>query len=155
MLGQWKRAGELCDRSEQILRTHCIGATWEIDTVRLFSLWSLHYRGELAELALRWPILFSEVRERGNIHMVTVLNTLLMTTLRLAADDPAAAEDLLHRAIGRWMPEGFQVHHNEWFAAEVQIRLYRGDGVDAWKFFETRYTPAFVGSMVTRLQRAG
>ena len=52
------------------------------------------------------------------------------------------------------MPEGFQVQNNEWFGAEIQIRLYRGDGVDAWKFFTTRYTPSFLGSTVTRLQRA-
>jgi serine/threonine protein kinase/tetratricopeptide (TPR) repeat protein len=154
MCGQWARARELCDQSEQILRTHCIGASWEIDTVRLFSLWSLHYRGEVAELAARWPTFVKEVRERGNIHMATILNTLLMTTLRLAADDPAGAEDLLHQATGRWMPEGFQVQNNDWFAAEIQIRLYRGDGVDAWKFFATRYTPSFLGSTVARLQRA-
>ena len=90
--GRWKRAGEQLDRAGVIFRTRCTGMTFEVDWSILFSLWSLQYRGELAELGRRWPVVLKEALERGDRHMVTILNTFLMSTLRLAADDPEGAE---------------------------------------------------------------
>ncbi len=146
MSGQWKRAGELCERAEDIFRTRCTGVTFELDTMILFSLWSLQYRGEVAELGRRWPVVLKEAMERGDRHMVTNLNTFLMSTLRLAADDPEGAVAELRPALGQWTQQGFHIQHNEWFGAEVQIRLYRGDGNGAWNFFTTRYA-AIPGSI--------
>ncbi len=59
--------------------------------------------------------------------MVTNLSTFVMSTLRLAADDPELAEATLRQALGQWTQRGFHIQHNEWFGAEVQIRMYRGD----------------------------
>ncbi len=74
--------------------------------------------------------------------MVTNLNTFLMSTLRLAADDPDGAEAELRLALDQWTRgKDFISQHNEWFGAEVQIRLYRGDGKGAWNFLTTRYAP--------------
>ena len=119
----------------------------------LFSLWSLQFRGELAELGRRWPVVLKEALERGDRHMVTNLSTFLMSTLRLAADDPELAEATLRQALGQWTQQGFHIQHNEWFGAEVQIRLYRGDGKDAWNFLTTRYAPSLARSHLTRIQR--
>ena len=153
MSGQWKRAGELLDRAGDIFRTRCTGVTFELDSMILFSLWSLQFRGELAELGRRWPVVLKEALERGDRHMVTNLNTFLMSTLRLAADDPEGAEATLRQALGQWTQQGFHIQHNEWFGAEVQIRLYRGDGKDAWNFLTTRYAPSLARSHLTRIQR--
>ena len=149
MCGEWKRAVELCDRGEEILRTNRSGAMWEVELGGIFALWGLQYQGEFAELGRRWPILAKDFRERGNVHFAAILDTLLMTNLRLAADDPAGAESELQRAVSRWSPPGFLVQHNEWFGAEVQIRLYRGDGADAWRFVASRYTPSLMRSQLT------
>jgi eukaryotic-like serine/threonine-protein kinase len=43
--------------------------------VILFSLWSLQFRGEIAELGRRWPVVLKEALERGDRHIVTNLNT--------------------------------------------------------------------------------
>jgi eukaryotic-like serine/threonine-protein kinase len=134
MRGQWVRGGELCDRAADILGTRCAGVTFEIDSAMLFSLWALQFRGEIAELGRRWPVVLKEALERGDRHMVTNLSTFLMSTLRLAADDPAGAEEKLRSALGQWTQQGFHIQHNEWYGAEVQIRLSRGDGVGAWNF---------------------
>ena len=141
MTGQWKPAVELLDRARDIFRTRCTGVTFELDTMILFSLWCLQFRGELAELGRRWPVVLKEALERGDRHMVTNLSTFVMSTLRLAADDPELAEATLRQALGQWTQQGFHIQHNEWFGAEVQIRMYRGDYKDAWNFLTTRYAP--------------
>jgi tetratricopeptide (TPR) repeat protein len=151
--GDWKRATEFCDRGEAILRTCCTGGFWEVATSNLFSLWSLQFRGELAELGLRWPVVLKDARERGDRHTVTILNTHLMATLRLAADDPQGAEAELRPALDHSTRQGFYVEHNDWCCAEVQIRLYRGDGKGAWTFLTTRYAPPLFRSHRMRVQR--
>ena len=153
MTGQWKPAVELLDRARDIFRTRCTGVTFELDTMILFSLWCLQFRGELAELGRRWPVVLKEALERGDRHMVTNLSTFVMSTLRLAADDPELAEATLRQALGQWTQQGFHIQHNEWFGAEVQIRMYRGDYKDAWNFLTTRYVPSLARSHLTRIQR--
>jgi serine/threonine protein kinase len=153
MSGQWKRGGELLDQAGDIFRTRCTGVTLEVDTTILLSLWSLQFRGELAELGRRWPFFLKEALERGDRHLATNLSTFLMSTLRLAADDPDGAEAELGPALGQWPQQGFHVPHNEWFGALLQIRLYRGDGKGAWNFLTTRYQPSLARSHLTRIQR--
>jgi hypothetical protein len=151
--GRWKRAGDLCNQAALVLRTHCTGVTWEVDRLNLFCLWSLQFRGELAELGRLWPVQLKQARERGDRYMVTNLNSFLMSTLRLAADDPDGAEAELRQAMSEWSQQGFHVQHNEGFGAEVQIKLYRGDGARAWEFFATRYAPALARSHLMHLQK--
>ncbi len=153
MTGRWKPAVELLDRARDIFRTRCTGVTFELDAMILFSLWCLQFRGELAELGRRWPVVLKEALERGDRHMVTNLSTFVMSTLRLAADDPDLAEATLRQALGQWTQQGFHIQHNEWFGAEVQIRMYRGNYKDAWNFLTTRYVPSLARSHLTRIQR--
>ncbi len=155
MCGEWKRGGEHLDRAVDIFRTHCTGVTLtvEIDTPVVLSLWALQFRGEIAELGRRWPVVLKEARERGDRHVVTNLNTMLMSTLRLAADDPDGAEATLRDALGEWTRQGFQVQHNEWCGAEVQNKLYRGDGQSAWSFVTTQYAPMLARSHLAHLHQ--
>jgi hypothetical protein len=153
MVGQWKRGVEFCDRASEIMRTRCTGVTFEVDTSILFSLWSLQFQGELNELGRRWPVILAEARDRGNLRMVTNLNTMLMSTLRLAADDPEGAQLELGTALDQWTQQGFHVQHNEWFGAQVQIGLYRGDGKGAWTLITTRYAPSLIRSHLMHLQK--
>jgi eukaryotic-like serine/threonine-protein kinase len=117
--GHWKRAGEHLDRAAAIHCTQCTGATFEFDSSTTFSLWSLQFRGELAELSRRWPVVLKDALERGDRHMLTNLNTFLMSTLRLAADDPDGAEATLRPTLDYLTRQAFQIQHNEWFGAEV------------------------------------
>jgi tetratricopeptide (TPR) repeat protein len=153
LAGQWIRAGEFFDQAETIFRTRCTGATWERGSATIFALWSLQFRGEVAELGRRWPVVLKEAADRMDRHMVTNLSTFLMSTLRLALDDPEGAETALSQALGDWTRKGFHVQHNEWFGAKVQIRLYRGDGADAWNFITKQYMPALARSHLMRVQK--
>jgi len=153
MSGQWKQGGDLLDRAGAIFRTQCTGKTFEIDTSTLLSLWSLQFRGEIAELRRRWPVFLKEAQDRGDRHVVTNLNTLMMSTLRLADDDPEGAEAQLRQVMGQWSQRGFHIQHNEWHGAEVQIKLYRGDGVGAWRYLKSQYGPSLMRSHLMRLQK--
>ncbi len=153
LTGQWKRAGELHEQAGVVFRTSCTGLTFELDWTIAFSLWSLQFRGELAELGRQWPVALKEALERGDRHMVTVLNTMLMSTLRLAADDPEGALEELRQALDHWTQQGFHLQHNEWCCAQVQTMLYHGDGQGAWTFLTTRYAPQLFRSHRMRLQR--
>jgi eukaryotic-like serine/threonine-protein kinase len=153
MTGKWKETGEHCDRAENILRTRCTGVTWELDTLRLISLWSRQFSGELLDLRRRWLFVLNEARERGDRHMVTNLSTFLMSTMRLAEDDPEGALTEMRQAMDEWTQQGFHVQHNEWYGAELQIKLYQGDGQGAWNFILTRYAPALARSYLLRLQK--
>ena len=52
--GNFRAGLEHLDQAEEILREQCTGVIWELDTTRLFGLWALFYRGQLAELGRRW-----------------------------------------------------------------------------------------------------
>jgi hypothetical protein len=127
--------------------------TVEIDTPVLLALWALQFRGEIAELGRRWPVVFKEAMERGDRHVVTNLNTMLMSTLRLAADDLDGAEARVRHALGDWTRQGFQIQHNEWCGAEVQNKLYRGDGQGAWNFVTTQYGAMLARSHLTHVHQ--
>jgi hypothetical protein len=151
--GDWRRAGELCDRSGAIFRTQCTGATWEVDTTTLLSLWSLQLRGELVELGRRWPVHLKEARERGDRYLETNLDTFLMSTLRLAADDPKGAEAELCRVMDQESHQSFRVQQNEWHGALIQIKLYCKEGAAAWDFLARRYAPLLIRSHLMHLQK--
>ena len=44
--GRWRDGFALNTEAEAILRDHCTGVTWELDTARFMALWSAFYRGD-------------------------------------------------------------------------------------------------------------
>lgn len=133
IVGSWKWSREYCDRAEAIFRDRCTGATWELDTARTFSLWSLTYMGEVAELTRRRQVLLKDAQERGDLYAVTYLSTYIMAIVQLGADDPEEARRELRQAMGRWSQKGFHVQHHNALLAQAYIDLYRGDGAAAWR----------------------
>jgi hypothetical protein len=130
--GRWKVARALCDDAEASFRDRCRGATWEMETVRWFSLWSLAYLGELAELGRRVPRRLREAEARGDRYAATCHATGLAGLAWLSADDPAAARARSQEALARWSKRTFDVEH--WWAmlGERQVDLYEGDAQGAY-----------------------
>ena len=70
LIGRYHSGLEVLNRAEAIFSERCTGVIWELDTTRIFCLWSLFYLGRVAELGIRCHDIFQEARERGDRYMV-------------------------------------------------------------------------------------
>jgi hypothetical protein len=151
MEGRWCDGLEFSDRAEAIFRERCTGVTWELDTAHSFSLWSLFFRGEVAEITARLPTLLQEAQERGDLYAATNLGTFVGHVTWLAADDPEGAQRDLGEVMAHWSRQGFHVQHLTGLMGQLQIDLYRGAGAAAWERI-TREWPALARSLFLRVQ---
>jgi serine/threonine protein kinase len=151
MEGRWHSGLELSDRAEAIFRERCTGVAWELDTAHSFSLWSLFFLGEVAEITHRLPALLQEARERGDLYAATNLGTFVGHVTWLAADDPEGAQRDLGAVMECWSRQGFHVQHLTGLMGQLQIDLYRGAGTAAWERI-TGAWPALARSLFLRVQ---
>jgi serine/threonine protein kinase len=149
--GRWKAGVEGCDHAERIFRERCVGVAWELDTTRIFALWSLNFMGELAELSRRWHEYVQEARQRGDLYALTNLRTFNMSMVRLAADQPEEARREMEEAIAQWSQKGYHVQHHNALLARVPIALYTGDAAGAWAAVTRNWRP-FWSAMLGRIQ---
>jgi hypothetical protein len=150
MLGEWKAACEWFERAEEILRNHCTGVFWELNMTHFIWLWSLVHRGELNEVRRRWPVLFQEAQERGDLFAETFL-AYYMVFLKLANDEADELDGELDRIMLRWTRKGFHLQHSSAFRARVHILLYRGEIVKASDLIAATW-PLYKRSMNLRFQ---
>ena len=150
LIGNWKRAAELCEKAAEVLRDRCTGVTWELTIAHRFMLSALLYMGELAEVSRRVPGMLSSALEQGNVFGATDLRTRL-NLIWLAADDPDKARAEVIEALKAWPHEGFHLQHYSSLLALVQIELYTGDVEVAWKHIEKQW-PDLEQSMLLRFQ---
>jgi len=149
--GRWREARTFAEPAEAIFRDQCTGVAWEIDTVRIFALWSLNYLGEIGELRRRWSELMKDAKERSDMYMVGTLGTLGMAIVRVADDDLATAEEELREVSRLWSRQGFHIQHHNCVLASCMINLYRGDNVETWERLEM-LRPTYARSLLLRVQ---
>ncbi|MFT3766669.1 MAG: AAA family ATPase [Minicystis sp.] len=137
--GRWKTGYRASEEAESTFRDRCTGVTWEVATMRWFSLWSLSYLGGIAELSRRIPARLHEARERGDLYAVICHATGLANLVWLAEDDPEAARERSHEALARWSRKTFHVEH--WWAmlADRQADLYAGDVETAYRMVNEQW----------------
>jgi serine/threonine protein kinase len=150
--GDWRNGQRLCDEAEHILRDSCTGALWELGTSHRFALWPLMFMGEVVEINRRLPRLLQEARERDDLYEQTNLCLAARTFVRLAADEPQRARAELADVMAKWSQQGFHVQHLNRLSDEVQIDLYQGDGVTAWRRLADKW-PALEQSHLLRVQQ--
>ncbi len=137
--GRWKRAGELLDRSEALLREGLVD--WELTWVIPWQMETLYYRGHIRELQDRLPAVLKEVTERGNLLLEILLRSYVAWFTQLAADRPDGASDELARADHLLTPD-LAFFRNFQLTGRVEIALYRGDGPAAWQAVEEAWALA-------------
>ncbi|HEY0407395.1 MAG TPA: protein kinase [Pyrinomonadaceae bacterium] len=150
LVGEWRRAYELCERAVELLRDQCTGVNWELTTAHRFLLNSLMFLGELKEVSHRLPVLLAAAKEQGNLFAATDLRTRL-NLVWLAADDPTRARAEVIDALREWPHQGFHLQHYSSLSAMAQIMLYTNDGPVAWKHFSQQWSQ-MKSSVLLRIQ---
>jgi hypothetical protein len=133
LIGRYRSGLELVNRAETIFRERCTGVVWEMDTARIFGLWSLFYLGRLSELGERCQDIFQEARERGDRYMVATPGPFVGAVLRLGEDDVEGARRFAGDALGQWSHQGFHIQHLNFYYGHLYIDLYAGDAAGAWR----------------------
>src|SRR5262249_5881228 len=141
--GDYRLLLEMCDRAEAVFRDSDAGGGFERPMARLYGLIALVYLGGLAEASRRAPLLLRDARERGDRHVGMIVR-LFPVYPDLAADDLARAEQSIadwRRLIETWPRQGGDLLLYDGVIAQVNIDLYRGDALTAWRHF-TEALPA-------------
>jgi len=152
LIGRYRSGLDLLNRAEAIFRERCTGVIWELDTTRIFALWSLFYLGRLAELGDRCHEIFQEARERGDRYMVATPGPFVGTVVRLAEDDVEGARRFARDALGQWSHQGFHIQHLNFYYGSLYTDSYAGDAAGAWRRInETK--PLLESSLLLRIQQ--
>jgi hypothetical protein len=132
-LGEWRKARELTDRAEKILRENCIGVTWELVTAQRSSLTFLLFLGEAREMAYRLPLLLKEAQERGDRYAAANLRTRFAANGCWLNDEPEKARLDIKEVMAHWPQQQFYVQHYWQLIGETEIELYCGNGEAAYQ----------------------
>lgn len=148
--GEWRPAARSFDEAEAIFNDRCSGVVWELTICQRFSLSSLVYLGEMAELARRVPASLAQARERGNMLMSKMVKSRL-NIFWLVADDPEVG----HREAQAVFAEtrGFTVNRFNALIAQTQADLYCGDARSALERVEESWQ-ALERSLLLRVELA-
>jgi hypothetical protein len=152
LIGRYHSGLEVLNRAEAIFRERCTGVIWELDTTRIFCLWSLFYLGRVAELGIRCHDIFQEARERGDRYMVATPGPFVGTFVRLAEDDVESARRFALQSLGNWSHQGFHIQHLNFYYGCLYTELYAGDAAAAWRRI-TETEPLLQSSLLLRIQQ--
>jgi serine/threonine protein kinase/tetratricopeptide (TPR) repeat protein len=151
LVGRYAAAVEHSEQAERSFKDLGSPVTWEAATARLFSVWSLFYLGELADLSKRVPLLLREAQGRGDRYALTSLQTGLSNVSVLAAGDPTRARAQVREAMAQWSQSSFHFQHYWAVLSEGMIDLYEGKPQDALKRTRDAW-PKLKSSMLLRIQ---
>ncbi len=149
--GRWRRAVDLADRAESVLREQCTGAAYELDMAHLLGMFGLSWVAEFRLLARRLTPTLRDAQERGDLFMETYLMTDIAPRVLLAEDRAPHARESALDGIGRWPFPGYHRQHQYALRSQVEIELYRSDGPAAWNLIDAEYA-GLKRSLILRTQ---
>ena len=148
--GRFAPALESLATAEQIFRDKCVGAVWELNAVRHFTLECFYYLGGLARFRASAVEGLKEANDRGSVYAATTLRIGLANSVWLLDDEPERARGEAREAMQAWSARGYHIQHWYELIAHTQIDLYAGDGEGAYTRFRTGW-PALRKSLLLRL----
>jgi eukaryotic-like serine/threonine-protein kinase len=137
--------------AERTFRDKCVGAAWELNAVRHFTLECFYYLGELERFRASAVEGLKEANDRGSVYASTTLRIGLANAVSLIGDEPDRARNEARAAMQAWSAGGYHIQHWYELIAHTQIDLYGGDGEAAYTRFRAGW-PALRRSLLLRLQ---
>lgn len=149
-LGHWKRASELSELAEQLLRKET-GVAWELGINYHIRFYALLLCGEWKRCAQELPALLREAHERGDLATACRLQ-IHSAYLAIAADQPDKARQALAEGVRQFgLKGGFYLVHQQALLGEAETALYAGEFDQAWAVINQRW-PALQESLLLRFQ---
>jgi hypothetical protein len=118
--------------AEGLLANDCTGVVWELDSARLFRMWSHYQLGELKTVKSRFPVLLKDAEDRGDLYASAAINGLFAHVVYLADGNALAASTHTGEAIASWAQPGFHMPNLWGLWSETDIAIYERRGADAW-----------------------
>jgi hypothetical protein len=126
--GRFRAAKEALDPLQAIVTNRRVAQ----HSALLFTLHSIQYLGDMAELTDRYTRALAEAEERGNLFMSVALRTSTAASVWLAADDPDRARRELREAMAQWAQKRFSSPEWRAIVSETEVDLYVGDFAGAY-----------------------
>jgi tetratricopeptide (TPR) repeat protein len=122
LTGDAPRALQMLGAGEKVLR-QVPGANWELDSLKLFTLFVMRIVGDFAAVRRRYDRYAVEAEQCGDLYLASTMRRACVP-MWLAEDDPAGAEADLARAT--WVPagEGYHVQHFHELVGWGELALY-------------------------------
>ncbi len=138
-------ACHLLQSSEVLWHRSSSDVFWRAGQVRVEWIQTLILRGHLREVVDRLPSMLRDVAAKGNLYDETDLRSRAAWVVRLAIDQPQEAMKEIHKAQALlerqmdselWAYTGFHLLHFQHLLGRVEILLYRGRNLEAWRVLE-------------------
>ncbi len=139
---KWRTSYDLFTEAITVYRAVVGRAGFELDTVSMFSCFSLYYLGEVDELSRRVPAMVQGATRTGNRYTAVTLRCGFPVAW-LARLDPDDIEGEIVDALASWTSPGGakQLQHMLALCSRVDLALYRGDPEAATPLLEDELGP--------------
>ena len=127
------------------------GTSWELDTMKMFTVNTLAQLGRLRELCTRVPKYLREAAERGDLYGAVNLRVGYANLRWLVADRADDARGEIDEAMGEWSKQGVHLEHFYELLARANVALYSGRTSEGLDELESRWKP-IAGALLFRLQ---
>ncbi len=118
-IGEWRRGLEELERGIEILRTRCVGVSWELGSTISSTFNARLWLGENLEIARRAPAWHRDAEAVGD-WFSTISAELYMAYAALSAGKTSEARELCDRAIARWSRDS-EFTYQKWLDLKIQI----------------------------------
>jgi len=133
LIGDFRKAVELCDAAVVELREKCTAVAWELDNAAYFTGFSLVTTGRLKELGERLPAFLEDAKSRGDLYGEVLLRMQCAYFVNLARGDVDRARADLATFGEDWAAGQFRLQHAWQMINRVDIAMYEGNAKRAWK----------------------
>jgi tetratricopeptide (TPR) repeat protein len=125
MGGDFVAAQELLSGAEKVFYEQVVGKTWELNTVRLFQLFTLRHLGDIGTLRRLSNAYMRDARRRGDL----LTETSMRRVRNIAWLAEGRAEDaLLDLERAAWTPPGGAYHLQHYYELESRVELALFEG---------------------------
>jgi len=150
MGGEFPAAQGLFARAENVFFEQTVGRTWELNTARLFQLFTLRHLGEIGQLRTLSSTYMRDARRRGDLLTETSMRR-VRNIAWLAEGRAEEARLDLERAA--WQPPrgGYHLQHYYELESRIELALFEDRGADALEAYAADFD-RLSRSLLVRIQ---